>query len=173
LRTGAWSQRLRPLGQTVVRACAVWVWFSGCCAFVASMVVVNKHPVGFGPTASRLLSGCSANWAGDAVGCARLAPHRFREHLFAGCCGCPLGLYHLVAALVWLFCFDCVCLRSRLCLLAAPWPDGCGIGPRSRGFHVRVLPGSLWLGGEVFIDVVLSKSLAPLAQWLERWSYEP
>jgi hypothetical protein len=28
-----------------------------------------------------------------------------------------------------------------------------------------------WLRG--FIGVVLSKPLAPLAQWLERWSYEP
>ena len=70
---------------------------------------------------------------------------------------------------------DCgsVCLGYRWCVLTAPWPNGQGIGPRSRGLQVRVLPGSLWLCGWFFIYVLLDTSLAPLAQWLERWSYAP
>ena len=102
LRTGAWSQRLRPLGQTVVGAGCVGLapWLLCVCCFhgggkQASCGIRTRDL----PLTERVLCQLrDRQWAALA-----LRRAGFERVCLLDVAVAHLGLYHLVAAWLWLF----------------------------------------------------------------------
>jgi hypothetical protein len=135
LRTGAWSQRLRPLGQTVVGA--------GCVGLVPWLLCVScfhgggkQASCGIGthdfPLTERVL--CQLSWRGCGLRSRCAAP--VSSAFVCWTSRSPIGSVSFGGGVaVVVLCCVCVWLQSRWCLWAAPWPNGYGVGPRNRGLQ--------------------------------------